>query len=1130
MKRVLLILLITAFQGFSQTQGISYQAVILSPTAQEIPGVNAQGNILANSAVSIQFTIVDAAGSEEFQEYHTTSTDRYGMVNLLIGNGTATYNSFNDIVWDGTAKKLKVGIDFKGGSNYVPLSSQELTYMPSPVTQQTSQLIDSNTTSISEEVIRATAAETTLQTNINSLTSNVATNATTAATATAAVQADVNANETASNTANIILQNNINTVQTDVDANETASNTAIAAVQSDVDANESDSDAVDATHTTNIATNATNIAANTSANTTTQSDVDQNETAANTAIAGVQTNVNNNEAASNTADTILQSNIDALSTTANAAIDLKANIASPTFTGTVSGITSAMVGLGNLDNTSDINKPVSTATQTALDLKADKNNPIFTGNATIGADLNVGGNMAVNGGLFLNSWDIYTSNSIFSINESGVAPSFNIIPGGNVGIGNPSPQYNLDVIGQINATEGLYLRGDKIISNDGFGRVEFFDNTGIEHIELNEFVTNIQTVDVLIQKRLGIGGITPTANLEVAGTVKIVDGTQGLGKILTSDADGLASWKDAIVTAAKLAAVQTDVAANKTASDAADLTLTTNLATEVSRATTAEGVNAADIVAVQADVDKNELDAKIDAMMAQDDAMMAQDDAMMAHYEARMAQDMAAAVQADVALNKTASAAADLTLTTNLATEVSRATTAEGVNTAAIAINTAKTGITSAQASEITANTAKTVMTLGTTSTTALAGNTVTITPEQVSAIAANTSNVSWQDDGMGNITNTNTNDVVVQSSDFKVQDSGGYTNFRVTESGEVEVNNRLNVMGPASMSNLDVMGHASMNNLDVMGDASIVDLNVGSASMFFLDVMGDASIDDLNVGGSASAEQQPTEARHLTRKDYVDAGDLTNANSIATNTAAIANNTAKTGITSAQASEITANTAKVGQASGTTTGDMQYWNGTAWVVIATTPNEGAALQMISGVPTWIGGTLPPPPPTIGEATIGDLRDGGVVFWVDPIDNTHGLVCALSDYAVQVEWGCDRNDLSSVPNVAYNNSNPVGSGAEIGHGESNTSSIIANCISTSSALRARYNGAEWFLPSAKELNEIYINKATLEAVSGVVAFSSFYWSSSENASSTAWELNFSNGNLDVASKAFQNYVRAVRAF
>jgi hypothetical protein len=53
-------------------------------------------------------------------------------------------------------------------------------------------------------------------------------------------------------------------------------------------------------------------------------------------------------------------------------VALKAPIASPTFTGTVSGITKTMVGLGNVDNTSDANKPVSTATQTALDLKVDE--------------------------------------------------------------------------------------------------------------------------------------------------------------------------------------------------------------------------------------------------------------------------------------------------------------------------------------------------------------------------------------------------------------------------------------------------------------------------------------------------------------------------------------------------------------------------------------------------------------------------------------------------------------------------------------------------------------------------------------------------------------------------------------
>ena len=51
------------------------------------------------------------------------------------------------------------------------------------------------------------------------------------------------------------------------------------------------------------------------------------------------------------------------------ALAAKAPLASPTFTGTVSGITKAMVGLGNVDNTSDVAKPVSTATQAALDGK-----------------------------------------------------------------------------------------------------------------------------------------------------------------------------------------------------------------------------------------------------------------------------------------------------------------------------------------------------------------------------------------------------------------------------------------------------------------------------------------------------------------------------------------------------------------------------------------------------------------------------------------------------------------------------------------------------------------------------------------------------------------------------------------
>lgn len=63
-----------------------------------------------------------------------------------------------------------------------------------------------------------------------------------------------------------------------------------------------------------------------------------------------------------------------------------ANLDSPTFTGTVSGITKAMVGLGNVDNTSDANKPVSTAQQTALNAKLNLTGGTVTGGLTLSSN------------------------------------------------------------------------------------------------------------------------------------------------------------------------------------------------------------------------------------------------------------------------------------------------------------------------------------------------------------------------------------------------------------------------------------------------------------------------------------------------------------------------------------------------------------------------------------------------------------------------------------------------------------------------------------------------------------------------------------------------------------------------
>jgi len=89
-------------------------------------------------------------------------------------------------------------------------------------------------------------------------------------------------------------------------------------------------------------------------------------------------NVDNTSDANKPVSTATQTALDAKLASATAA-STYAPIASPTFTGTVSGITKSMVGLGSVDNTADSAKPVSTATQTALDLKAALASPALTG-------------------------------------------------------------------------------------------------------------------------------------------------------------------------------------------------------------------------------------------------------------------------------------------------------------------------------------------------------------------------------------------------------------------------------------------------------------------------------------------------------------------------------------------------------------------------------------------------------------------------------------------------------------------------------------------------------------------------------------------------------------------------------
>lgn len=70
-------------------------------------------------------------------------------------------------------------------------------------------------------------------------------------------------------------------------------------------------------------------------------------------------------------------------------------------TGNSVTLVKADVGLGNVDNTSDVNKPISTATQSALDLKANSSVTISAGSGLTG-----GGNLTANRTVSLNAASI----------------------------------------------------------------------------------------------------------------------------------------------------------------------------------------------------------------------------------------------------------------------------------------------------------------------------------------------------------------------------------------------------------------------------------------------------------------------------------------------------------------------------------------------------------------------------------------------------------------------------------------------------------------------------------------------------------------------------------------------------
>ena len=116
---LLLVVLASCFQAFAQIpQGINYQAVLR----------HSDGTIMQNQAVALEFTIHKSAknGSIVYDELQNTSTNNYGLVNLLLGQGyqNPQYKAFDQIPWGSGSYFLEVT------ANGVPLDTSRFMTVP----------------------------------------------------------------------------------------------------------------------------------------------------------------------------------------------------------------------------------------------------------------------------------------------------------------------------------------------------------------------------------------------------------------------------------------------------------------------------------------------------------------------------------------------------------------------------------------------------------------------------------------------------------------------------------------------------------------------------------------------------------------------------------------------------------------------------------------------------------------------------------------------------------------------------------------------------------------------------------------------------------------------------------------
>ena len=113
--------------------------VFISSTTLAQNGINYQGAAtdsdgakLADQNISLRTSVLQGGvdGTTSYSETHNTTTDQFGLFNVVIGQGEVISGDFEGISWGADAHFLKVELDATGGANYNLVSTTQMMSVP----------------------------------------------------------------------------------------------------------------------------------------------------------------------------------------------------------------------------------------------------------------------------------------------------------------------------------------------------------------------------------------------------------------------------------------------------------------------------------------------------------------------------------------------------------------------------------------------------------------------------------------------------------------------------------------------------------------------------------------------------------------------------------------------------------------------------------------------------------------------------------------------------------------------------------------------------------------------------------------------------------------------------------------